>query len=91
MTVLLQARFFEDEIRLPKRKHDRRGLVCMANMNQKHTNSSQFFITMRGEDLEYLDGKHTVFGQVEEGMDVLEKINAQFVDDEVDKCFPFGV
>ncbi len=63
----------------------------MANMNQKHTNSSQFFITMRGEDLEHLDGKHTVFGQVEEGMDVLEKINAQFVDDEVgSKRLPFG-
>ncbi len=46
---------------------------------------------MRGEDLEHLDGKHTVFGQVEEGMDVLEKINVQFVDDEVGKRFPFGV
>ncbi len=64
----------------------------MANMNQKHTNSSQFFITMRGEDLEHLDGKHTIFGQVEEGMGVLEKINAQFVDDEVgSKRLPFGV
>ncbi|KAF9929046.1 Peptidyl-prolyl cis-trans isomerase cyp6 [Linnemannia zychae] len=40
---------------------------------------SQFFITM-GENLDYLDGKYTVFGKVAEGMDVLEKINGAFTD-----------
>lgn len=39
----------------------------------------QFLVTM-GENLEYLDGVHTVFGEVTEGMDVLGKINETFVD-----------
>jgi len=38
----------------------------MANLG-KDLNGSQFFITL-GEDLERLDGKHTIFGQVEEGI-----------------------
>ncbi|KAF9129783.1 Peptidyl-prolyl cis-trans isomerase cyp6 [Mortierella sp. 14UC] len=42
---------------------------------------SQFFITM-GDNLDYLDGKYTVFGKVAEGMDVLEKINAAYTDSE---------
>ncbi|KAF9578990.1 Peptidyl-prolyl cis-trans isomerase-like 4, partial [Lunasporangiospora selenospora] len=42
---------------------------------------SQFFITM-GEDLDYLDGKYTIFGKVAEGMDVLEKINGAYTDPE---------
>lgn len=39
----------------------------------------QFLITT-GENLDYLDGVHTVFGEVTEGMDVLTKINETFVD-----------
>ena len=39
----------------------------------------QFLITT-GETLDYLDGVHTVFGEVTEGMDVLQKINETFVD-----------
>lgn len=41
--------------------------------------SLQFLITM-GENLDYLDGVHTVFGEVTEGADVLAKINETFVD-----------
>lgn len=41
----------------------------------------QFLITT-GENLDYLDGVHTVFGEVTEGMDVLVKINEAFVDKE---------
>lgn len=37
-------------------------------------NGSQFYITLR-DDISYLDKKHTVFGQVTEGLEVLEKIN----------------
>lgn len=39
----------------------------------------QFLITT-GENLDYLDSVHTVFGEVTEGMDVLAKINEAFVD-----------
>ncbi|CAM9710360.1 unnamed protein product, partial [Discosporangium mesarthrocarpum] len=76
-----QARFFEDEIR-PQRKHSEAGLVSMANMGAPNTNGSQFFFSMRGDDMDHLDGKHTVFAKVEEGMGVLEEINEQFCDGE---------
>ncbi|KAG2765477.1 Peptidyl-prolyl cis-trans isomerase [Phytophthora cactorum] len=76
-----QARFFEDE--LPKSKgrshEDRRGLLGMAS-GSVNQNASQFYITTRAEDMAYLDGQHTIFGEVAEGMDVLDKINALFVD-----------
>ena len=62
-----QARYFEDEFR-PTIKHDRKGLVCMANAGSPDTNSSQFFFTLRGDDLEHLDDKHTIFGEVGTGM-----------------------
>lgn len=39
----------------------------------------QFLITM-ADDLDYLNGVHTVFGEVTEGMDVLAKVNEAFVD-----------
>lgn len=42
---------------------------------------TQFLITT-GENLDYLDGVHTVFGEVTEGMDVLTKINETFVDND---------
>jgi len=41
----------------------------------------QFFITL-GESLDYLDGKHTVFGEVAEGQDTLALINEAFCDKE---------
>jgi len=40
---------------------------------------SQFFITL-GDNVDYLDGKHAVFGHVVEGEDTLEKINEVYVD-----------
>ncbi|KAH7435346.1 hypothetical protein KP509_06G061200 [Ceratopteris richardii] len=73
-----QARFFNDEIH-PNLKHDKVGIVAMASAGE-NLNASQFYITTRA-DLDYLDGKHTVFGLVAEGEEVLMKINEAFVDD----------
>ena len=77
-----QARYFEDEIKKPlQHKFDSIGVVACANVpNVPNSNTSQFFITLRGDDLEHLDGKHTIFGRVVEGLDVLEKINSSYVD-----------
>ncbi|ORY95658.1 peptidyl-prolyl cis-trans isomerase-like 2 [Syncephalastrum racemosum] len=61
---------FPDEIK-PNLKHDDRGILSMANKG-KNTNGSQFFITYR--PCQHLDGKHTVFGRVVGGLEVLNKM-----------------
>jgi peptidyl-prolyl cis-trans isomerase B (cyclophilin B) len=55
----------------PKVKHDRGGLLSMANRGPK-TDGSQFFLTF--VPTPWLDGKHTIFGEVVSGKDVLEKL-----------------
>ena len=66
---------FEDEFNNHKVV---RGALAMANAGP-NTNGSQFFLVTIPE-AGWLDGKHTVFGQVTEGMDVVDKIEGKSTD-----------
>ena len=62
---------FQDETKGSPHKFDRPGKLAMANSGP-NTNGSQFFITVAATD--WLTGKHTIFGEVVEGQDVVDKI-----------------
>src|SRR5271156_6086279 len=62
---------FEDETKGSPHKFDKPGKLAMANAGP-NTNGSQFFITLVNTD--WLTGKHTIFGEVVEGQDIVEKI-----------------
>ncbi|CAK0747033.1 cytochrome P450 monooxygenase 59 [Coccomyxa viridis] len=72
-----QARFFDDEIH-PTIKHSKKGLLAMAGAGE-NLNASQFYFTL-GPDLDSLDEKHTIFGEVTEGLEALEAINEAICD-----------
>ncbi|HET7207475.1 MAG TPA: peptidylprolyl isomerase [Terriglobales bacterium] len=64
---------FEDETKGSPHKFDRPGKLAMANAGP-NTNGSQFFITVAPTT--WLTGKHTIFGEVVEGQDVVQKITS---------------
>jgi peptidyl-prolyl cis-trans isomerase A (cyclophilin A) len=63
---------FEDETKGSPHKFNAPGKLAMANAGP-NTNGSQFFITVAPTD--WLTGKHTIFGEVAEGQDIVEKIS----------------
>jgi peptidyl-prolyl cis-trans isomerase A (cyclophilin A) len=62
---------FEDETKGSPHKFDKPGKLAMANAGP-NTNGSQFFITVTPTT--WLTGKHTIFGEVVEGQDIVDKI-----------------
>ena len=82
------SRYFAPEL-VPRLKHTEKGTVSMAiapsvDVGPNKTKGgcgSQFFITL-ADGIDYLDGKHAVFGHVVEGLDTLDKLNDVFTDQE---------
>ena len=62
---------FEDETKGSPHRFEKGGKLAMANSGP-NTNGSQFFVTVA--DTSWLTGKHTIFGEVVDGYDVVEKI-----------------
>ena len=77
---------FEDEFNQHKVV---RGALAMANAGP-NTNGSQFFLVTTGE-APWLDGKHTVFGEVREGHDVVDKIGTTKTDGRDRPVEPIGI
>ena len=83
-----QSKYFTHEI-VPSLTHASRGTVGFIPLSddlKTPSNGSMFYITLR-DQLDFLDGKYTIFGQVAEGFEVLDQLNEVFVRDDV----PIGI
>ena len=72
--------FFKSEI-LPKYQNNQKGLIATANIGPD-LNTSTFYITLTSRNLISLNNKHTIFGFLTKGFDVLDKINDAYVDED---------
>ena len=75
-----KSNFFKSEI-LPKYQHNQKGLLATANIGPD-LNTSTFYITLTSNNLLSLNNKHTIFGILTKGFDVLDKINDAYVDED---------
>lgn len=65
----------------PKLRHKKIGVLGMVNNVSKSSLGSEFYLTLK-ENLSHLDGYHIIFAQVEEGADVLSKLNEVITDED---------
>ncbi|EAR96692.2 peptidyl-prolyl cis-trans isomerase, cyclophilin-type protein, putative (macronuclear) [Tetrahymena thermophila SB210] len=77
--------YIHDEID-PTNKHNKIGLLSTSNIGQDR-NTSEFFITLTSSHLQHFDEKHTIFGQVQVGIDILEKFNTDVIVDNDNKPY----
>lgn len=83
---------FKDDQKGLKLKHNKRGVLSMGNSG-KNSNSSQFFLTL-GNETKACDGKHTIFGQMIHGFEVLDLIEEEVRNSSapcVDEAPPFSI
>lgn len=57
------------------------GLLSTSNKGP-HLNNSNFFITLTNENITKFNGNHTIFGEVVEGLEILQKINQVYLDND---------
>jgi peptidyl-prolyl isomerase H (cyclophilin H) len=83
-TFSIYGDVFEDESTALQLKHDRAGVVSMANPGMKDRNSCQFFITLNPAPK--LDGLHAVVGQVVAGGEIVQRIEAARINSASSAC-----